>query len=564
MTVDVTALNETVSCTVLANGSAIPDTYELLLVDTSHEINRIPFATLVLRDGNIAEQEFAISNAGIFGLGENIEISARYEGHSSAEESLFKGVVVKHAVEAGPRGTQLTITLKSKAIQMTRGVKNTIYRKKTDSNILKTMVNASGVSVGKIDVTKAEHQEMVQYGATDWDFALTRAEANGLVVAIIDEKFNARVPEVRGKPVSDYHFGLSDIFSFEIEADGEQQIESLQSASWDIKTQKMTKETKAADVSTQLGNWQSGKIARSLGNRDLSVSHSVPLEPQEIKAWTDGVLSHSRLALVRGTLVAAANGKLKLLDVISLEGIGDRFNGTTLVTGVRHSLDANGWQTSVQFGFPAETFTQQHNIHAPAASSLLPAIHGLLIGLAGAFKKDPEGEFRIQVKLPQMPPDSNLIWARVLMPDAGKERGVVRLPQPDDEVIVGFLNNDPRHAVVLGSLFSSANKPPADLTDAWNEKYELSGFATRSGLKVTLNDQDKPSYAIETPANNKLFFDDDKQAITLSDQHGNKVVLDDKGITLESAKDMRLKSSGKLELEARSDITIKGSEVEIA
>jgi uncharacterized protein involved in type VI secretion and phage assembly len=30
----------------------------------------------------------------------------------------------------------------------------------------------------------------------------------------------------------------------------------------------------------------------------------------------------------------------------------------------------------------------------------------------------------------------------------------------DDEVIVGFLESDPRFPVILGSLFSEKNKPP--------------------------------------------------------------------------------------------------------
>jgi cystathionine beta-lyase/cystathionine gamma-synthase len=60
---------------------------------------------------------------------------------------------------------------------------------------------------------------------------------------------------------------------------------------------------------------------------------------------------------------------------------------------------------------------------------------------------------------------------------------------------------------------------------------------------------------IETPENNRIVFDDNNKLIELSDQHGNKVTLDDKGITITSAKDLTLDASGK--------VVIKGSATDV-
>jgi len=49
------------------------------------------------------------------------------------------------------------------------------------------------------------------------------------------------------------------------------------------------------------------------------------------------------------------------------------------------------------------------------------------------------------------------IWARISTLDAGKQRGTFFRPEIGDEVIVGFLNDDPRYPVVLGMVNSSAN-----------------------------------------------------------------------------------------------------------
>ena len=45
------------------------------------------------------------------------------------------------------------------------------------------------------------------------------------------------------------------------------------------------------------------------------------------------------------------------------------------------------------------------------------------------------------------------IWARMIFEDAGNNRGKIFWPEKDDEVIIGFLNSDPRNPIVLGSLF---------------------------------------------------------------------------------------------------------------
>ena len=64
------------------------------------------------------------------------------------------------------------------AYQATQGRKNRIFEKKKDSDMIKEMLKAYG-SV-KVDATTYQCPEMVYYYCSDWDFALSRADANGL------------------------------------------------------------------------------------------------------------------------------------------------------------------------------------------------------------------------------------------------------------------------------------------------------------------------------------------------------------------------------------------------
>ena len=67
------------------------------------------------------------------------------------------------------------------AYQATQGRKNRIFEKKKDSDMIKEVLKAYG-SV-KVDATTCQYSEMVQYYCSDWDFALSRADANGLFIS---------------------------------------------------------------------------------------------------------------------------------------------------------------------------------------------------------------------------------------------------------------------------------------------------------------------------------------------------------------------------------------------
>ena len=121
-------------------------------------------------------------------------------------------------------------------------------------------------------------------------------------------------------------------------------------------------------------------------------------------------------------------------------------------------------------------------------------------------------------------------------------------------MVVGFFNNDPRQPVILGSLYGSKNSPPEDLAKLSNENINKA-IVTRKGTTIGFVDDEKASVYIETPASNKIMFDDDAQSIEVSDQHGNSIKMDKSGIEIKSAKDLKIDASGKVE--------IKGQKVDV-
>ena len=159
------------------------------------------------------------------------------------------------------------------------------------------------------------------------------------------------------------------------------------------------------------------------------------------------------------------------------------------------------------------------------------------------LQEDPNGEERILVRLPLIDPAEQGIWARVASLDAGENRGTFFRPEIGDEVILGFINDDPNDAIILGMMNSSAKPAPLVAADDNHEK----GLFTRSKMKILFNDDDE-SITIKNDQNNQVLITD--SSIELSDKNGNKIIMNEDGIEISSNKDIIINAQGDLKADA--------------
>ena len=61
-------------------------------------------------------------------------------------------------------------------------------------------------------------------------------------------------------------------------------------------------------------------------------------------------------------------------------------------------------------------------------------------------------------------------------------------------------------------------------------------------------DKDKREYSIETPGGHKALLNDETGAISVQDIHGNKIVMNEDGISIESIKDVNIKAMGEFRI----------------
>ena len=539
-----------VTHTIISGGTEVSKQYQLLSVVVNKEVNRIPMATLVYTDGEPSKQSFELSGKAEFEPGKEIEIKV---GYSSDEKTVFKGIVIKHSIRVRKKNSLLIIECKDKVVKMTGACKNKYALETKDSDIIEELIDTYGLEK-EVTATTVTHKQIVQYNCTDWDFMLCRADVNGLLCIANDGKLAVAPPEFSGDAILTIQYG-STVHDLDAEIDARLQYKSVKGTVWNYTDQELIKDTEAEDPGVpDAGNLAADVLADVLGETEYRLFNSAKIEEPELQAWVNAAMMKNRLAKIRGKVTTDGTADVLPGQLIQLNGVGERFEGKLFVTGIRHEVTEGNWLTTFQFGINPEWFVQTYNVQQPLSGAMLPAIQGLHIGIVTQLESDPDGEDRILVKLPVINNDEDGIWCRVATLDAGNKRGTFFRPEIEDEVIIGFINNDPRHAVVLGMLNSSAKPAPITAADDNHEK----GYVSRSEMKMIFND-DKKSFLLETPGGNKFLITEDEKKIYMEDQNGNKIKMNEDGITIESIKDIILKAAKDIKADADSNIEIKAT-----
>jgi Rhs element Vgr protein len=550
------ATHDVVTYDLIVNGTAIDPTYEVMSISVTKEVNRIPTARIVLRDGDPAAGSFAMSETGDFIPGNQIQIKV---GHDRQNATIFKGIIIKHSIKIRENGnSQLLVECKDESVKLTVGRHNRYFEDSKDSEVLETIIGEYANLTSEVDPTTLTHKELVQHYCTDWDFLLSRAEVNGKVVLVDDGKVQIKNPNTSTNPVLQAAYGTT-LLELEAEMDARTQWKAVEAKSWDYGGQTLFQhETGSAPVQ-ESGNLNGSTLAETINLDKLELRHSGQVLEEELQQWTEATMLRSRLAKIRGRAKFDGFSGIKPGQMLDLQGVGARFNGNVFVSGVRHDVANGTWHTHVQLGLSPECFHHQENIVETPAAGLLPAIPGLQIGKVVQLQNDPDGEHRILVRLPIIDNSARGVWARIASLDAGNNRGAFFRPEIDDEVIVGFVNDDPRDAIVLGMLHSSAKPAPLEAQDVNHEK----GFVTRSNMRVHFHDDTK-TITIDTPAGNSIKLDEQSTSIAIVDQNGNSIKMEPAGIKMESPADITIKAGGKIDINATAALTIGAAQMTIS
>jgi uncharacterized protein involved in type VI secretion and phage assembly len=198
--------------------------------------------------------------------------------------------------------------------------------------------------------------------------------------------------------------------------------------------------------------------------------------------------------------------------------------------------------------------------------SLLLEEHALAMLGAGAYSarvvsvKDPNNLNRIQVRVYNTDGATDQdgpAWARVAVPFAGSNRGAFFIPDVGDEVLVIFLNGDPRFPIVIGGMWNGADSAPdsfggsGDSVDRWT-------ITGKAGTKIAIvEDNTGPTIEFTTPGKlSGKMTDSGGGSIEFTDSMHTSVKIDSGGVTVNAP-------TAEVKITAASGVTINASQVTV-
>ncbi len=536
-------LSGLVNYSVSIDGSVVSDTHPVFSANVTNEINRIPSAVVAFDD----------VGKYVCTPGSKIVIKA---GYNDTLNEIFNGIIVKNNFKAKNGVSSLIVECRSTAYLLTLGTKNKVFKDKTASDIIKSLIQDAGLTAD-VESTSDKASQIVQYNVTDWDFILSKADMHGLVVNVQGTKVIVKTPKVESAKVK-FELG-NDIIDFESEYDARTQIKksAIQAQNWDSKNQKTIKEKPDSSASGAFTDLKPDDMASKIKQKDYQLIHSGALTQAELTAWANGRYIKSFFAQIRGKLKHFGDEKVLTGDTIEIAGFNTTTNGKVYVSAVRHELSAGDWFTHVQFGLSPEWHTDKYSVNPIENSGMINIAQGLHLGKVVKRTEDPENNHQIQLKISSLGDDLP-IYARMTFPDAGKNRGICFFPEVDDEVVVGFANNDFRFPIILGYLYSSKLTPPITPDD---DNF-IKGIYTKTKIKIVFDDENK-ILTMETPGGNKITLDDKNSSINVIDKNKNTVDMEKGGITVKSKKDIKVEATGNIEIKATGDLKLSGMNVTI-
>ena len=195
-----------VTYAIYSNGSKVSDSYQFKSIEIHREVNRIGRAVLKIIAGDMPDANVPESESDTFNPGQAVRIELGYE---SDYTGVFSGIVVAQKIQIPKHAGSspvLIVECRDDAVKATVVRKNRVFEKKKDSEVIQAVLEDCGLSA-EVDSTSVKYTQLVQYYCTDWDFALSRADANGLLIITDGSQVKVKKPDVSGTPVLQVTYG---------------------------------------------------------------------------------------------------------------------------------------------------------------------------------------------------------------------------------------------------------------------------------------------------------------------------------------------------------------------
>lgn len=568
--------------TVKINGSPISQEWQLQI--SSIEVDDALYmpSMCVMR---FFDPQFVMLDSSNIGIGKSVEISVSEQriGDTATDSgSIFKGEITSLEPEYDMDGfVSLVIRAYDKAHRMMRTRNTKTFLNVTFSDVVSQLASSSGLSADATS-TASQHKYLVQDNQTDYEFAQSLARQMGFVLRVDDTKLIFKSSSTaKGDEVA-VKFG-DNLLSFRPRLTSIGQWNTVKVRGWDVANKQAVVgqgSAQTAEVINAVSTEGPSAAQTAFGQKTWLMERAGPVDQSEAEALAKALNTRSASGYAQAEGEIFGNPNVKAGSVLNVSNVGTKFAGKYFVARAIHRFDqVEGYRTRFEVDNGDGATTADLVLRGVGENDLARVATkrlGLTIGIV-TNNNDPDAYGRVKVKLPVLDDTIESDWARLATPMAGNARGLMFLPEVNDEVVVAFEDGDPSRPFVLGALWNGQDATPettANALDGGNVKLRV--FKTRTGHLVTFDDTDNAGkVTIKTVKGLKIEFDDASSGkITVADGNGtNKVEIDVTGskITVESGTEIDLKSqtikltatniqvSADAQLELKGGATLKAS-----
>jgi phage protein D len=498
-------------------------------------------------------------------IGAEVEIYLGGQGDRYPEK-VFDGEITALEPNFAPEGIRLVASGYDRSHRLHRQRKTRNFQKMTTTQIIQKIVGEAGLRAQVRQPTTEQHEYVQQNNETDFEFIHRLASKYDLEVVT-----DAKVLEVRPVPTGapqplELEYGENAangavrLHSFYPRATAAQQVQDVHVRGWDSK-QKQAVVAKATveQRGTKIGIRRNE--VRTFGAGSVTIPDAPVTSMGEAKALAASVASYLGHGFVGAFGTCEGNPKVRAGTTLKIKGLGAEFSGTYRCSATTH-VYGGGYSTS--FEVLGRSPRDLLDLARPAARNTWG--DHLVIGLV-TNNRDPENLARVRVKYPTLDENSESAWARVVAVGAGpKGGGQLMLPQPDDEVLIGFENGNPDRPYVIGALWNGKDKPNKELWEPPGGKQARDGsYVLRSEKLIDM--LAKGDINIKTPQGKMLVDVMDELTIvvgkakivlkkdgTITIEGGNVTVNGQMGTTVKGAK---------VDVQGSGPVTVKGATVAI-
>lgn len=548
------------------NNTILSEAYLVHKVEVYKRVNRISMASIWFFDGDITTEHFPLMESNSIQPGTAINIQLCY-GQDGEKEIVFRGIVGRIETRLQSNGAPLLIAhCMDQTVKLTLKKQFRSFHEMSHSDLFGEIIEAySGIQLGALSLTDvAKHSSVVQYGENDWQLLLSRAKAEGGLVIVDDNTISVAKPGADQDTDTALSIKLGeDVIAHQLSISAVSGFSDVTAQSWSVADQLLREEHSETNEFPRQGiseqQWMDFYTSFDDKAEQRLLSH-IDLDTEHLQAWASGKSREYALRRVKGEILVPGIAKAKLNTWVELLRLGPYYNGHGYVSGVEHQVKNGQWTTRLYLGLDLSDLRQA----STAADGLYTSAYGLRIGKVRQLHNDPAGDDRILIDIQGV--EGEGVWARLAKDYATAKGGTAFIPELDDEVILGFLNNDPQSPIILGALQSQVNNLPLTI----KEENFIKGWMLKSKLQL-LFDEEKKEIVLGTAAGNQIILSDDKGGILLRDQHGNEFQMNEDGLRLYSRsalqqvadQDVDIQSKGKIAVSAKGNLVQEGMNVTI-